>query len=905
VNPELSSSSTDDAVVVAFYQLYRADVAARGAPLEMACYEQRFVGYEALIAREYASLQQQASAAAASVVLATHDSDALARALGTARRYQRLAEIGRGGMGVVVRVRDERLRRDLAMKVLGAARGTTTAPGTHTQSLGRFLDEALITGQLGHPGIVPVHDLGLDDDGRVFFTMALIEGRNFAAIIDTVHRRDDPQWTLARALGVLVRVCEAIAFAHSRGVIHRDLKPANIMVGAFGETYVLDWGLARVRGAAHAPELSGPQGQIPGAPAVDSPNRTMAGDVLGTPAYMAPEQARGDVSELGECTDVYALGAVLYHLLTGIMPYGARTGSAPSSREVLERVRERAPAPLTSVQTGVAPELIAICNKAMQRDSRARYGSAAMLGGDLRAFLELRVVQAYRTGAVAELRQWVRRNRALAATALAAVLALVAGLAFSLQQMRRAQTQSVAAAANYGLARDAVDRMLSRVGMHGLARVPQMEAVRRDLLQQALVMHRELLARRRGDLGAETSVARALLDVATIERQLGNYKEAQQALEESLQSYAPRRLGAGQDLALLRDLVDVHTELSVVLIRQGDLERSAQECEAGLAYAAQVLATEPANKRLLSRKGTLLNNLATTKTHKGEWAQALPIRRDAEALAQELLARHPEDNDVVRFAMTAAENLGLTLANLDQLEAAQEALTIALRRFTASSPAQQADPERRLVSANVLSCLSWVQFRQDRVAQALASLQSAITELRRLVADYPQTQAYRSQLATTLNNIANVYGKLGDTAAELAALAEAEREHVAALRIAPDNADSAQFLPQTRRTLCRALVGAGRHREAARQVVDFAASDLVPAPPVEVARVLLLCAAAADTDAARDATERQRVAEEYRCDAVRALQQAAKTDPKVLDGAEFAALAARPDFSALLRAVQR
>ena len=171
----------------------------------------------------------------------------------TDSRYVFKGEIGRGGMGVVLRVFDAELRRTLAMKVVLGSGGASTGdtPAVDPEQLSRFLEEAQVTGQLDHPGVVPVHELGVDQDGQVYFTMRLVKGRTFREVIDLVHQEGEGRgesWAITRALGHLLKVCEAMAFAHDKGVVHRDLKPANVMVGEYGEVYVMDWGIARVHG---------------------------------------------------------------------------------------------------------------------------------------------------------------------------------------------------------------------------------------------------------------------------------------------------------------------------------------------------------------------------------------------------------------------------------------------------------------------------------------------------------------------------------------------------------------------------------------------------------------------------------------------------------------------------------
>ncbi len=370
-------------------------------------------------------------------------------------RYRLLGEVGRGGMGAVVRVWDEDLRRTLAMKVvLGRedAAGKGPTPPVDSRMLGRFLEEAQVTGQLDHPGIVPVHELGLGSDGQVYFTMRLVRGEDLKAVFAHVSSGHEG-WNTTRALGVLLRVCEAMAYAHAKGVIHRDLKPANIMVGRYGEVYVMDWGLARVSGSKDLHDVRLKDAPVTSqsiqterreerADTPDSPLVTMDGDVVGTPAYMSPEQAMGKVKELGPASDVYAVGAMLYHLLALEaleMPYVPK-GARMSARSVHLAVVQGAPPSLTSLAPKAPAELVAIIEKAMSREISARYPNMDALASDLRAYLEGRVVSAYESGSWAEAKKWVQRNKPLTVAAAAALLALVGGITLiTLEQRKTAQ----------------------------------------------------------------------------------------------------------------------------------------------------------------------------------------------------------------------------------------------------------------------------------------------------------------------------------------------------------------------------------------------------------------------------------------------------------------------------------
>jgi serine/threonine protein kinase/formylglycine-generating enzyme required for sulfatase activity len=413
-----------------------AEDARRGAVPPLSAYLARFPGHEDAIAREYLRLTGDVADPSSSRPprLGNASLSELVERLSTPRRgsdrYSPGAELARGGMGAVVRVRDEDLRRDVAMKVM-IVRGP--------RRVARFLEEAQITGQLQHPGVVPVHDLGVDGDGRVFFTMRLVEGRDLNEII-RLARAGAEGWSLPRVLEVLLKVCDTVAYAHARGVVHRDLKPSNVRVGEFGEVYVMDWGLAIVlRHEEHArplenprsssmsstSESSDPRGIANASSRVeDSPLDTREGDVLGTPSYMSPEQAQGRMREVGPAADVYAVGAMLYQILSGSAPYVA-SGESPSSDLVLDRVREGPPRRLRDLGSDAPDELVAICGRAMQRDPRDRYPSLREMAEDLRAYLEGRVVRAHRTGAWVELAKWISRNRALASSLFGAVLLAV------------------------------------------------------------------------------------------------------------------------------------------------------------------------------------------------------------------------------------------------------------------------------------------------------------------------------------------------------------------------------------------------------------------------------------------------------------------------------------------------
>ena len=281
------------------------------------------------------------------------------------RRFEDEGEIGKGGMSSVRRVYDGNLMRRVAMKVLDPDLAR------EPRIVQAFLEEAQITAQLDHPNLIPIHDLGVDPDGTHYFTMRLVRGHTLAEWIESREDLGSPE-SLQEGLGILLKVCDALSFAHSRSVLHCDLKPANIMVGAYGEVYLMDWGLAQLRGAGV--EVQRGEG---------TPRLAREGKASGTPGYMAPEQARGAWSECDARTDVFSLGAVLYHLVTGRAPFSGESVEAALRHA---RNNEFDPPQLASAHL-VPPELSRIVEKALRAAKEERYQSAVELKKDLERFL--------------------------------------------------------------------------------------------------------------------------------------------------------------------------------------------------------------------------------------------------------------------------------------------------------------------------------------------------------------------------------------------------------------------------------------------------------------------------------------------------------------------------------------
>ncbi len=361
-------------------------------------------------------------------------------------RYQLQGEIARGGMGAIIKGRDTDLGRDLAIKVL------LDSQKDKPEVVRRFVEEAQIGGQLQHPGIAPVYELGQFADKRPFFAMKLVKGETLAKLLDD---REDAANERGKFIGIFEQICQTMAYAHSRGVIHRDLKPANIMVGAFGEVQVMDWGLAKVlptggvadekkarqtqQGQSIIQTMRSAGSDVPGSFG-STGSETQMGSVMGTPAYMPPEQALGEIDQMNERADVFGLGAILCEILTGKPPYVGDDGTQVyrlASRGKLEDCFER----LAACEADA--ELITLTRHCLEIEPADRPGNAGVLAESVSGYLEsvetkLRETELAKADAQVRAEELKRRNKLALTAGTAIVATLVIGISVSLWQMSRA-----------------------------------------------------------------------------------------------------------------------------------------------------------------------------------------------------------------------------------------------------------------------------------------------------------------------------------------------------------------------------------------------------------------------------------------------------------------------------------
>ncbi|MFA4973669.1 MAG: serine/threonine protein kinase [bacterium] len=329
--------------------------------------------------------------------------------------------LGQGGVGRVFVGFERNLERQVAIKEIIPEKLLQN----REKKIARFVREAKLAGQLQHPGVIPIYSLAKRDDGTYYYVMKYVQGRTLAdAIKDSVGMNDEDSFRKRISLlDNVIAVCDAMGYAHSMGVVHRDLKPSNVILGEFGETVILDWGLAKRLDDSEGDE----PGQLSGDAEIDADAKlTRDGAILGTPAYLAPEQVLAEAGPVDQRTDVYTLGVILFMLLAGRRPYLGDT------RQVLQLIASPDPSPSPAEHCGcLPPELVAVCEKAMSKDREKRFKDASEFAAELRAFRDGRLVSVYAYSRSELFKRFVARNKAGIIAAAAVVVSIIAGAGFS------------------------------------------------------------------------------------------------------------------------------------------------------------------------------------------------------------------------------------------------------------------------------------------------------------------------------------------------------------------------------------------------------------------------------------------------------------------------------------------
>jgi hypothetical protein len=685
----------------------------------------------------------------------------------SARRYELGDEIARGGMGVVYRATDTAFGREVAVKVLQDRFGAGSG------AVRRFADEARITGQLQHPAIPPAHDLGALPDGRPFLAMKLIKGDTLDTLLSA---RPDPSHDRGRFVAAFEQVCQALAYAHAHGVIHRDLKPANVMVGAFGEVQVMDWGLAKVlasgragpgRAAGDEPDQTSDGTAIPSPRESDSAF-TQAGSVLGTPAYMPPEQAIGAIDTVDPRSDVFGLGAILAVILTGHPPFAAKTAETTLLQAAQGNVGECF-ARLDA--SGADPGLVSLCKRCLSKnpgDRPAEAGAVARAVAELRAAADERArkaeldrVKAEGDKVAAELQaaEQAKRRRVVGVAGGLVAAVLLAGLGVSLWQMTIARGE-----------RDAKARALeAETAERERAEAAERQAKQeRDLKAQAL--EAEQKARRH-----------AFAAMRTVSEDVVGRKFAQGAVLTV------------DDRAFLRGVIAQFDAFAA--IQGDDADSRAVRAEGRF------------------RVGSMRYQLGELKEAEADYEQAVALR---ERLAVEFPAR-PEFRHDLAGSHTSR---GLLLKETGRLKEAEAEHVLALalhRQLAADFPSR---PDHRNDLAGTCVNLALVHLEQGDLAAARRLLLEGRPHHLAALKANPRHPTYRRNYHNQLSVLTEVHAGLLEKD-EAVRAAEARRD--VGWDAAADAVDAAGFLSDCIPVVNRhAKLDDGQRMEAARFYADAA-----------------------------------------------------------------------------------
>jgi serine/threonine-protein kinase len=695
-------------------------------------------------------------------------------------RFRILRPHARGGLGEVYVARDEELRRDVALKQIQGRYARDP------RGRARFLAEAEITGKLEHPGVVPVYGLGQDPDGRPFYAMRFVRGETLKEAIARFHQADAPgrdpgerALAMRHLLGRFEDACNTIAFAHSRGILHRDLKPDNILLGPYGETLVVDWGLAKRAGAPGDAARMGDEALGPELP--QTGDATLPGMAVGTPAYMSPEQASGRLDLIGPASDVYGLGATLYCLLAGRAPF---EGRSPAS--VMQQARRgEFPRP-RQVKREVPPALEAVCLRAMATDPAGRYRSPRELADEIERWLANEPVSAWREPWPARARRWLGRHQTAMTAAAAAILVAAAGLvAVSIVQaganleLRRANARERRARAEaqrrFALARKAVESYYTGASEDVLLRQPQLASLRNKLLNTSLAFYEELqgeLEREgRDDPATRAELAAAYERVGEITEQVGTRASALEALgraraiRESLMAADPSAAGP------LRDLAVVLETIGTLQARTSGREAEAlPTLERALALREAVAATRPDSADDRAAVAAALRRMGNSLFPRGHPAQATRHLERARAILERLEAEYPDRESI------------------------------------------------RSEAANVLKQLSYIERVSGRIGDSLRDLGRARSILERLAIDHPGNAEYRARLAEVFSDLGSDLSTAGRQTEALDAEERALAIHERLAADSPANTDYQHMIASHRTAMGWILKGLGRREEALRSL---------------------------------------------------------------------------------------
>jgi eukaryotic-like serine/threonine-protein kinase len=634
-------------------------------------------------------------------------------------RYRLLRPHAKGGLGEVYVATDEELSREVAIKQIQQNHAD------NPESRARFVLEAELTGGLEHPGIVPVYGLGQYDDGRPFYAMRFIRGDSLKEAISDFHdvaksgmSDSERSVQFRKLLGRFIDVCDAVEYAHSRGVLHRDLKPGNVMLGKYGETLVVDWGLAKAVGR-HDPMPGDEPTLRPSSSSGSAP--TQMGRAIGTPAYMSPEQASGRLDLLGPASDVYSLGATLFSLLTGQAPL-----KDPDPTEIMRKVqRGDIPRP-RDVNPHVPKALEAICRKAMSLEPAHRYSSPRALAEDIEHWLADEPVSAYRDAILARSARWARRHKVAVATIsgllVTAVVSLSIGAALlaganrrTAAAQRKAEENALVAQENAKVARQAVRDYMTTVSQETLLEEPGMQPLRRKLLTTALTYYQGFVNEH------------------------------------------------ANDPELQFELCEAHYRVGSIAVLIGKLDDALPAFRKALELSGQLMERQPNSSAVRLQRARCFDAIAAIDKDAGRLDNALAGFHEAAGLLQELARQRPDNLDVLNELINIQNTIALVKSDQGKSEEAKEIYLRALELAKPLVNAPDPDGDYRNLLGMLRHNLGTYYRKRGNHTSSIEHFESAIDYRNRLVEQFPNRQSFNHKLSLTYSNLGNAYSDLGQS----------------------------------------------------------------------------------------------------------------------------------------------
>ena len=668
--------------------------------------------------------------------------------------FQLINEVGRGAFGSVWQAHDSKLDRKVAVKV--------PRPGQFsTSSREQFLREARAAAQLSHPNIVTVYEVGLDDD-RIYIVSDFIDGVSLADLLSA--KRLSP----LQAIGLCLKVVMALEHAHENGVIHRDLKPANIMLGENNEPFVMDFGLAK----RDAGEIT----------------MTLDGKLLGTPAYMPPEQARGEGHHVDRRADVYSVGVILYEILAGELPFRGTT------RMLLHQVMHEDAASPRKLNNSIPRDLETITLKCLQKEPSKRYESCAALAEDLQAWLDHKPIKARPITWMERSWRWCRRKPAVAtmgaATLLILVGATVVSTIFAVAATREAEKARIAeidatrnyndavesrkvAETNFQAAQQAVDEYLLMVGESLLLNQPEMEPLRVQLLEKARNYYLEFLKQRTDDPALRKRMGLANSQVAFILVKLGKEAEALDRYQQGLLVFRQLSAELPQTLSYASLEATVHNNLGNLYSDLGEVELAVTEISEAIRIHKQLVETDPGEPEYTVGLAMSYHNLGNQLLAKSQLADAARLQTLAVELLETAVRKHPDEPAYKSLLATAYNGLNLTWSKAGDAKKQKESLTksVSIREDLVRQHADVVQYRREL--AEGYNNLGVFRQKYSQLNDAKAAFNLAITTYRGLTEDHPGVPVYAEGLGVAYSNLGTLLRQINEPTKALLAYEQA------------------------------------------------------------------------------------------------------------------------------------